>query len=372
MVHLLITLVDGSESTKMRVTSRAKAIAFYLPQFHPVKENDLWHGKDFTEWTNTAKARPLFEGHYQPHIPDELGYYDLSDPGVRLRQAKLAKEYRIEAFCYYHYWFAGRRILEKPFDEVLRSNEPDMDFCLCWANESWTGIWHGAPKRMLIEQTYPGRADHIHHFENLIPAFLDDRYVTVENKPLFLILNPADIPDIKDYLNLWQSLARKVGLRGLYMVGIRHWDTPWNPEAIGFDASITIKIPPRPSPGVVPRLKKIEGGNLICFDHRRIVDQLLNTQKMDWMDYPCIGPNWDNTPRCGNRGLVLDCSRPELFRKNVKTACSLVRPFENEHRLIFIKSWNEWGEGNHLEPDLRFRRQYLEVLRNELTLPERH
>ena len=149
--------------------TRARAIALYLPQFHPIPENDAWWGSGFTEWTNTAKARPLFAGHHQPHVPADLGFYDLRLPETREAQAALARRYGIEGFCYYHYWFAGRRILERPFDEVLASGKPDFPFCLCWANESWTGIWHGAPGRILIEQTYPGPADHAAHFSALRP-----------------------------------------------------------------------------------------------------------------------------------------------------------------------------------------------------------
>ena len=172
----------------------ARAIALYLPQFHPIPENDEWWGKGFTEWTNMAKAKPMFRGHYQPHIPADLGFYDLRVPETRIAQAEMAKEYGIEAFCYYHYWFAGKRMLERPFAEVLESGEPDFPFCLCWANETWTGIWHGAPNRVLIEQTYPGFDDHQNHFDFLLRAFTDRRYVTVDGKPLFLIYQATRHP----------------------------------------------------------------------------------------------------------------------------------------------------------------------------------
>ena len=175
------------------MNKKARLIAFYLPQFHPIPENDEWWGKGFTEWTNVAKARPLFRGHHQPLVPADLGFYDLRVPETREAQASLAREYGIEAFCYYHYWFAGKRILERPFDEVLASGQPDFPFCLCWANQSWTGVWHGAPNKVLIEQTYPGQDDHRRHFEYLLPAFADRRYLRVEGKPVFRDLQPGRV-----------------------------------------------------------------------------------------------------------------------------------------------------------------------------------
>ena len=168
-------------------SSPARLIAFHLPQFHPIPENDEWWGKGFTEWTNTGKAKPLFPGHDQPKVPTDLGYYDLRLPEARKAQADLARKYGVEGFCYYHYWFGGKRLLERPVNEIIASGEPDFPFCLCWANESWTGIWHGAPRRMLMEQTYPGEADHRAHFEYLLTAFRDKRYITVDGRPRFVI-----------------------------------------------------------------------------------------------------------------------------------------------------------------------------------------
>src|SRR5205809_7458559 len=171
-----------------------RLIAFYLPQYHPIPENDQWWGPGFTEWTNTAKARPLFRGHYQPHVPADLGFYDLRQPETREAQAEMARAYGIEAFCYYHYWFGnGRRLLQRPFEEVVQLGQPDFPFCLCWANETWTGVWHGLSSHVLIEQTYPGKEDAARHFHTLLPAFLDRRYVTVDGKPLFLVHSPTEL-----------------------------------------------------------------------------------------------------------------------------------------------------------------------------------
>ena len=200
--------------------SKARIIAFHLPQFHPTPENDEWWGKGFTEWTNVAKAKPLYHGHYQPHIPADLGFYDLRLPEARHAQADLAREYGIEGFCYYHYWFGGRRILERPVNEILASGEPDFPFCLCWANHSWNNIWQGVADRTLIEQTYPGMEDHRQHFEWLLKAFVDARYIKVNGKPMFLIYNPSDIPEIKSVMEYWRELAQQAGLKGLHLVGV--------------------------------------------------------------------------------------------------------------------------------------------------------
>jgi lipopolysaccharide biosynthesis protein len=344
----------------------ARAIALYLPQFHPIPENNRWWGDGFTEWTNVRKAVPLFSGHDQPRIPTELGYYDLRDPEVRAAQARLATLHGVQAFCYYHYWFAGARLLERPFDEVLSSGEPRLPFCLCWANESWTGVWHGAPDRMLIEQTYPGRDDHVRHFNTLLPAFADDRYVKVHGKPLFVIYLPFAIPDVESVLELWRTLALNAGLAGLYFVGVRGWKSSWNPAVHGFDASVTFRLPPYPSPGVVPRRVASGTDRVFIYDHERIVDHLIAPREHAFLDLPCIGPNWDNSPRVGTRGNIVHDSRPELFRRNVRTALERVAPLDEQTRLIFIKSWNEWAEGNYLEPDARHGRGYLEALRDEL------
>jgi hypothetical protein len=347
----------------------ARAIALYLPQFHPIPENDRWWGEGFTEWTNVRKAVPLFEGHDQPRVPSALGYYDLRDPDVREAQARLARLHGVSGFCYYHYWFAGTELLERPFAEVLASGTPDLPFCLCWANESWTGIWHGAQDRMLIEQTYPGPDDHVRHFHALLPAFSDRRYVTVGKRPLFLIYLPFAIPDIQSVLELWRTLAARAGIEGLYFVGVRSWKSAWNPTAQGFDASVTFRLPPYPSPGVVPRRVSSGADRVFIYDHERIVDRLVAPPEHDFLDLPCIGPNWDTSPRLGARGVVLHDSRPDLFRRNVRTAVERVRELDAGERLIFVKSWNEWAEGNYLEPDTRHGLGYLEALRDELRTP---
>jgi lipopolysaccharide biosynthesis protein len=352
----------------------ARAIAFYLPQFHPIPENDEWWGKGFTEWTNTAKAKPLYRDHYQPHVPADLGFYDLRLPETRIAQAQLARKHGIEAFCYFHYWFAGKRILDRPFNEVLASGQPDFPFCLCWANQTWSGVWHGAPDRILIEQTYPGREDHRRHFETLLPAFSDRRYLTVDGKPLFVIYNPSRLPDSVRVSDYWRELAIKSGLAGLYLVAEnRHAD--WDPRRSGFDATVIVRLPPIRREWVPwsQPLDKLKGkcldwlGRPTVYLYDEIIDSLLTGPVPGIESFPCVIPNWDNTPRSGANGLVLHGATPDGFRRQVRRALHRMRDVPNEHRIIFVKSWNEWAEGNHLEPDLKFGLGYLEALRDELT-----
>ena len=202
-------------------TSKARLLAFYLPQFHPIPENNSWWGPGFTEWTNVAKAKPLFKGHHQPNIPADLGFYDLRLSEVRAAQADMARKYGIEGFCYWHYWFGnGRRILERPFVEVLQSGEPDFPFCLAWANQSWSGVWHGNPKNILIQQIYPGPDDEIAHFKAVLPAFRDKRYVRVEGKPLFVVYDPANLPNPASFIGHWRALAAQAELPGLFFVAM--------------------------------------------------------------------------------------------------------------------------------------------------------
>jgi len=344
-------------------------IAFYLPQFHPIPENDVWWGKGFTEWTNVAKARPLFRGHYQPHLPSDLGFYDLRVPEVREAQAEMARTYGIEGFCYYHYWFAGRRLLERPFNEVLASGKPDFPFCLCWANESWSGIWHGAPNRILIEQPYPGLDDEIAHFHFLVKAFTDARYITVDGKPLFLVYCPNKLPEPRRVTDHWRKLAKEAGLQDLFLVGVAN--EPWDPAANGFDGSTVRNLGNmsqnlnRQVPTLVRVKRRLLGHRDKFYDYERAIKYLYMAECDKDNVFPCMIPNWDSTARSGRRGVVLHNSSPGLFQKHAQMLVDQVQHKPVGKRIIFVKSWNEWAEGNHLEPDQRYGLQYLEVLRKE-------
>jgi len=353
-----------------------RTICFYLPQYHPIPENDAWWGKGFTEWTNTAKAKPLFAGHYQPHVPADLGFYDLRLPEARAAQAELARQYGVEAFCYYHYWFGGRRLLQRPFEAVLASGEPDFPFCLCWANQTWTGIWHGAPNRILIEQTYPGDDDHRRHFDCLLRAFTDRRYLRVDGKPFFIVYRPDELPNARHVTELWRELAVKAGLPGLFLAA-EDRRPEWNPKDHGFDARIDARLPLRRAHYAARTtwatpLKKLryrwdDWRKLpSIYDYADASRAIVGEPTPGIESYPVVIPNWDNTPRSGRNGLILLGSTPELFADQVRRAIANVQHLPQEHRIVFVKSWNEWAEGNHLEPDLRYGHRYLEVLRSEL------
>jgi lipopolysaccharide biosynthesis protein len=353
----------------------ARAIAFYLPQFHPVAENDAWWGPGFTEWTNTAKAKPLFRGHYQPHVPADLGFYDLRVAETRAAQATLARRHGIEAFCYYHYWFAGRRILERPFDEVLASGAPDFPFCLCWANETWTGIWHGAADRVLIEQTYPGAADHAAHFSALRPAFADPRYLRVDGKPLFLLYKPEKLPDPVATLAQWRAMAAEAGLGGLYVVGVTA-RAEWEPLAAGFDAKVVQPLILRR--GWVSRRRPLAWAKARFQDWRRLptmlsypefVDRQMPRAVAGYDAYPCLVHDWDNTPRAGRNGVLFQGATPALYRRLLDGAVAVLREKPEQRRLLFLKSWNEWAEGNHLEPDFLTGHAWLREVAAALGVP---
>jgi lipopolysaccharide biosynthesis protein len=355
----------------MTMGKAAKIIAFYLPQFHPTPENDEWWGKGFTEWTNVARAKPLFPGHYQPRIPADLGFYDLRLPETRIAQAELAKKYGIEGFCYYHYWFGGRRILERPFNEILESGEPSLPFCLCWANHSWNSIWQGCPEKTLIEQTYPGINDHETHFYYLLRAFTDSRYMTVDGKQIFLVYKPMQLPEAVRVTDYWREMALKAGLKGLYLIGVSN-RKKWNPTEYGFDASITQRLPSvkKRRPGtrrVLPFYQLFRSNALpAIYYYEDLKDFFILNKHNVHKDYPCLLPNWDNTPRSGLNGLVLHDSSPELFRLQVIRALRTIENNADEYKIIFLKAWNEWAEGNYVEPDMKYGRGYLNVIKEEL------
>jgi lipopolysaccharide biosynthesis protein len=359
---------------------RTRLIALYLPQFHPIPENDLWWGQGFTEWTNVAQARPLFPGHEQPRLPGELGFYDLRLPETRAAQAALARAHGVEGFCYWHYWFGGTRLLERPFEEVLASGEPAFPFCLGWANQTWSGIWHGAPDRILVEQKYPGQADHEAHFRVLLRAFEDRRYITVSGAPLFLVLQPRELPDARRVTDLWRELALRAGLPGLHLVAVTQQDAAWDPAPIGFDA-ITVsnqtRIAGPPSAHYGEAIRKRANavrarlrGRPRVYRYEDALRQFLVPEPPGVTRYPCVIPGWDNTPRSGIRGIVLAGATPALFAGHVREAVQQVAGHDAERRIVFVKSWNEWAEGNYLEPDRRWGRAFLEAMRDAIGAAE--
>jgi len=353
-----------------------RILATYLPQFHPIPENDAWWGKGFTEWTNVGKAKPLFRGHYQPRVPADLGYYDLRLPEVRQQQADLAKEYGVEGFCYWHYWFGnGKRLLEMPFNEVLNSGKPDFPFCLSWANHSWQDKQFSkeGTDRLLIEQTYGGEGDYIAHFYALLPAFKDKRYIRVDDKPLFQIYLPLKFPEVEKFICCWQGEAKKNGFEGIHFVG--HTLKEEDSDAIlqkGFEAINIVRLYhfykhkyslPERAYMKMRRLWLKTGG---IFNYEKLARYFSdkNDARENW--YPTIIPNWDHSPRSGRRGNIFINSNPVAFKKHVKQVLETVKEKKPDHRIIFLKSWNEWAEGNYIEPDLKFGRGYLEALKSAI------
>lgn len=352
----------------MNTIQRARLIAYYLPQFHPIPENDAWWGAGFTEWTNVRRAHPLFRGHEQPRLPGELGYYDLRVPAVRQAQADLAQTHGIEGFCYWHYWFGhGRRLLERPFQEVLESGQPNFPFCLAWANQSWEGKWHGAPQRQLIEQRYPGEEDEAEHFRALLPAFRDPRYLCVDGRPIFVVYMPDALPDGRRFTGHWRRLAEQASLPGLYLLGQK--SDNWDPLANGFDGAVgaaSVRILTAMATRRHHWLWRIRFrifGGPAHAPYSEYARCALPPLCSAYDDYPSVLPNWDNTPRMQRLGLVVTGSTPDKYDTLLRRAIAQVSHRPAQKRIVFIKSWNEWAEGNYLEPDQRWGRAYLEATR---------
>lgn len=381
---------------------KARVIAYYLPQFHPTPENDKFWGKGFTEWTNVGKAKPLFKGHEQPRVPADLGYYDLRMPEIRKQQAELAKEAGIEGFCYWHYWFGnGKMFLQDIFDDVVKSKEPDFPFCIGWANHSWsTKSWTNSSKKAasvsIAEQTYPGDEDYIAHFYYLLEAFKDPRYIKVDDKLLFTVFRPTDIPDCKHFIELWNNLAQKEGLNGFHFVGIEHNFLIYTPSLaehykrdglfvkgselfkrvldLGFDGinSRGLSLAHYRCSSIVSMylnriLRDILGIKRVEKYKFRKVSKLMFSEE-DRLNnvYPTIVPNWDRSPRSGKNAIVWYNNHPDYFREQVELALEYIKDKPDEHKILFLMSWNEWGEGNYMEPDITFGKGYIEALRKAI------
>ena len=341
-------------------------IAFYLPQYHPIPENDLWWGKGFTEWMNVVKGTPLFEDHYQPRVPADLGYYDLRVPEVRQRQAELAREYGIYGFCYYYYWFNGKRLLEKPLNEVLRLGQPDFPFCVCWANEPWTRNWDGKPAEILMPQEHTNETDE-RFILDLLPVLRDERYIRIHGKPLLLIYRTELLPNLARTALVWREIASKNGI-DLYLCRVESFARE-HPASINFDAAC--EFPPNISgimPGDTSKMSFAPDGfegNL--YDYRELVDLMLHRPDATYTRFRGVTPSWDNTARMGKRASVFLNSSPDLFRQWLTMmARRTVTDLQGDERIVFINAWNEWAEGCYLEPDCRYGHAYLEACKAAL------
>lgn len=361
------------------MSKKIKFLAYYLPQYHPIPENDEWWGEGFTEWTNVKKAKPLFKGHKQPVIPGELGYYDLmKTERIQEKQAALAKEYGIDGFIYYQYWFGGgKMLLEKPAEKMLANKNVDLPFCFCWANETWSGIWHGAPQKVLVEQKYLGVKDEEDYFKYNLKFFNNSRYIKIDGKPMFIIYDVMAIPDIKNFLIRLRNLAMKYGLSGLYIVASnRNPDDSIDFKEVGFDAKISYSFNEafeslrRESLNSFWFNLKNRIYNKIGIINRPMIrldfNKLLKKIKINNLNidtFPLILPNWDNSPRSGFNAVVVENSTPIIFKKQIQNAEKFIQDSDNSQNFIIVKSWNEWAEGNYLEPDNKIGYEYLNEIK---------
>ncbi len=333
----------------------AQLIALYLPQFHPVAENDEWWGKGFTEWTNVAKCKPLFPGHYQPHLPANLGFCDLRVAETREAQASLAREYGLGGFCYWHYWFHGQRLLERPFHEVLTSGRPDFPFCLAWANETWSRRWLGEEKEILRQQTY-SPDDDVQHARWCLQAFADPRYIRFQGRPVFLIYRPTHLPDPKRTADIFRRECEREGVPAPFMLGINsHQDLDY--RTLGFDGTVDFE----PQLGVLPN-PMADGLKIYDYVHARKA-MTARAKHREYPVYPCVFVSWDNCARRNENGIVFLNSSPENFENGLREAVQSVQNRPADDRIVFVNAWNEWAEGNHLEPDQRHGLGYLEAIR---------
>lgn len=381
----------------MRNDMKARVIALYLPQYHPVAENDKFWGKGFTEWTNVAKAKPLYRGHEQPRVPADLGFYDLRLAQVREAQASLAEEAGIEGFCYWHYWFGkGKEVLQMPFDEVVKSGTPDFPFCLGWAIHDWTTkTWEKGNRTsddvIIFKQEFLGEEDHTKHFYRLLDAFKDSRYITVDGKLLFVMILPSEIKEPGTFMDCWRRLAVENNLPGFHFVAVVESmpvidkKTIYNIEqtiedkinhvrAMGFDAVQTtnqkyaeLKTRGRFYKMFHAVMRRLSPGTFLeKYSYKRIIHNFYSPSDKREDVYPQLLAGWDRTPRAGRKAIIYHGTTPETFAEAVNEAVECVKDKEPEHRILFLNSWNEWGEGAYMEPDLKYKNGKIKALRSAL------
>ena len=354
---------------------QVKPIAIYLPQFHTIPENDEWWGEGFTEWTNVRKATPRFKGHYQPHVPLDEDYYNLDDVEVMRRQADLAKAHGVYGFCFYHYWFNGKLLLEKPLHQWLETKDIDFPYCLSWANENWTRRWDGKEKSLLIGQQYSEEDDRS-HIRYLLKFFEDDRYIKVGNKPMLLVYRTESHPHIQEMAKLWREETINAGFDGLYLVRMENFEQSIDPALHGFDAGMEF-APERASSGrkvmkdhsegyllhkALHKLgikpdKRYENG---LYDYRTLVREMSQKKTPDYTYFRCACPSWDNSARRKKNAIIYVNSSPADFKGWLEAVSKWTEENMSEQlRYLFINAWNEWAEGCHLEPDQKWEHGYL-------------
>ena len=359
-----INLLDMKVILPADAPSAVRLIAFYLPQFHPVEENSAWWGKGFTEWTNVTKAKPLFSGHYQPHLPADLGFYDLRIDDVRREQIQLAKEYGIDGFCYHFYWFSGRRILERPLENMLADPQSDLPFCLCWANENWTRKWDGQNQEVLLEQKYLPDDDE-RCVRDMLPYLKDKRYIKFNNRVLIIVYNPGHLENPVRTAKKWRKICEDEGLGNPYLVVAQTFNNKEHAK-FGFDASV--EFPPHnlSLPTISDELAATEDMSGFVFNYPDVAEEVLKSSYYPGHNYGfrTVVPSWDNTSRVGSRAGVLLNATPENYAVWLSRAITKTRDETKVgDRLVFINAWNEWAEGCHLEPDRKHGHQFLNATR---------
>lgn len=343
-------------SSQSIIAIRPKIIAFYLPQYHQIKENDEWWGQGFTEWTNVKKALPNFQGHLQPHIPIGKKYYDLSDGDVQIEQANLAKTFGIDAFCYYMYWFNGRRVLEKPLDQLIENRNIEKEFCVCWANENWTRTWDGNEKDILLQQVHSPESDR-QFIKDAIKYLSDPRYLRIDGKLVLLVYRVDLISNCMQTAAIWRDEVRKAGLGELHLCAVQFYGiidpTPW-----GFDAAV--EFPPhgwldqRNLADIPANLIKDDFKGHI-FEYEKCITHAMSKPYPNYTWYRGVFPGWDNTARRQTTPHIFRGNSPDLFKKwLIEVLRQQIIMAKPEHQIVFINAWNEWGEGAHLEPDEHF------------------
>lgn len=352
-----------SPSKTSRGSDDVRVIAFHLPQFHPIPENDRWWGKGFTEWTNVTRARPLFAGHHQPQLPTDLGFYDLRLPEVRAAQAELARQSGVEGFCYYYYWFAGKRLLERPLDEMLQSGQPDFPFCLCWANENWTRRWDGQENEILIAQEHSPEMNRA-FAESVLPYLRDPRYIRIHGRPLLVVYRAALLPNLRETVAQWREVFRAHGIGEVHISAVLSFGFE-APAEHGFDSGI--EFPPQSLTLQMVHPATVGATNFVgrLFDYEQEVVDAIGKPHRGGTTFPCVMPGWDNTARRKQSSLVFLNSNPGTYEFWLRSAVETARArLHGDERLVFVNAWNEWAEGTHLEPDDRNGHAFLAATRN--------
>lgn len=344
-----------------------KLLALYLPQFHVIPENNLWWGDGFTEWTNVKKALPLYNGHAQPRIPLDEKYYDLDDIEVMKWQAELAKKYGVYGFCYYHYWFNGKKLLERPLENMLKHRSVDIPFCLSWANEPWARTWDGRDTDVLMPQVYGGQPEWLEHFTYLLDFFKDDRYIKIDNKPIMVIYRVSNIPNVNDMISYWNELAVEHGFSGIYLIETlnsreKEPYTRDSSAAFEFEPSYTLHHRYKFRYRVLGWLKR-KYYKLALKSYDSIYNSIVDVKTISTGKKRFLGAfvDWDNSPRKGRKALIVTGATPAKFGTYFKKQVENAKKFDSDY--IFINAWNEWAEGTYLEPDSRNRLSYLEEIR---------